>query len=148
MDGPMYDVRCSAYAARTRLCGGVRFRVVALLTEYFDGHRAVSRRTVAHWPLPFAPQQYAPLTVAPHVWLPPALSEMNARPPATSTGVVRIVVVPSPNWPSSFSPQQKSPLVRPTVMVAQVCERPALSDPFAKNEARQLAPRSWQLRRT
>jgi hypothetical protein len=51
--------------------------------------------------------------------LPPALTPAKLTLPATSTGVDRFVVVPSPSWPNPLSPQQyAAPLAtRPQVWV-------------------------------
>jgi len=38
--------------------------------------------------------------------------------PSTSTGVLRLVVVPSPSWLFEFAPQQLTP---PLAVRAQVC---------------------------
>ena len=63
---------------------------------------AVSSRAVAQLAIEVSPQHLTPpAAVRAQVWLPPAA--MAATPldsPETSTGVQRLVVVPSPSWPS------------------------------------------------
>src|SRR5688572_17590407 len=43
--------------------------------------------------------------------------------PSTATGVLRSVVLPSPNSPESLRPQQRAP---PACVSAQVCRKPAV----------------------
>ena len=64
-----------------------------------DAPRSGFETTIA---LP-SPQQYvAPAAVTPQVWIPPALTAAKLTPPATSPGVNRLVVVPSPSWPEAL----------------------------------------------
>lgn len=55
---------------------------------------------VPSWPLSFAPQQYARLSVAtPQVWLPPALSCFQSTDVLTAVGLVERLLLPVPNCP-------------------------------------------------
>ena len=59
------------------------------------------------------------------MWLPPALSAAKLKPPDTSTGVSRSVVVPSPTWPSMLGPQQWA---SPAMVSPQLNDPPGLSE--------------------
>src|SRR5665213_449938 len=76
------------------------------------------------WPTSFAPQHFTPPAfVNAHVLLEPG--EIAATPvcrPLTSTGVRRIIVVPSPSSPQAFEPQHFTP---PDWVTAQLCAGPA-----------------------
>src|SRR5712691_5103960 len=73
---------------------------------------------------PLAPQQYAaPPVVTPQVCAFPTLTAAKLRPPATSTGLNRPRLVPSPCWPKTLRPQQYA---APAAVTPQVCSPPAL----------------------
>ncbi len=77
-----------------------------------------------NWPDPLRPQHLTPPpTVSEQVCPPPAaMACMPLARPTTSTGVLRLVVVPSPNWPDPLPPQHLTP---PPMVSAQVCPSPA-----------------------
>src|SRR5438876_12385614 len=63
------------------------------------------------WPLALKPQQYTPPSpVVPQVCRSPALTDVNtsgdAPDPTTCTGVLLLVIVPSPSSPRLLLPQQ------------------------------------------
>jgi hypothetical protein len=63
--------------------------------------------------------------MTPQVYRSPALRLVNARFPATLTGVGRLgEKVPSPTWPKSFRPQQ---VAAPLEVIAQVWLLPAVT---------------------
>jgi hypothetical protein len=72
-----------------------------------------------NWPYQFAPQHLTPPpVVSAQVCLSPAaMAVAPLANPLTSTGIVRLIVVPSPNWPYQFAPQHLTP---PAVVNAQV----------------------------
>src|SRR5207237_1185347 len=76
------------------------------------------------WPQSLLPQHLTPpALVRAQVWSPPAaIAATPLASPETSTGVWRLVVVPSPSSPYSLSPQH---LTRPALVIAQVWPPPA-----------------------
>src|SRR5437588_329975 len=76
------------------------------------------------WPQPLSPQHLTPpALVTAQVCKPPtAMAETPLASPETSTGVERLVVVPSPTCPQAFQPQHLTP---PVLVIAQLWEEPA-----------------------
>src|SRR5688572_9979945 len=88
---------------------------------------ALSRGVSDPWPQQRAPPEVTAQDSDPAVWgdarktLSPHPAEMRTTllcMPATSVGVVRATVVPSPTWPDSFAPQH---FTAPVDSKAQVC---------------------------
>src|SRR5947209_7930476 len=73
------------------------------------------------WPQPLSPQHLPPpALVSAQLCKPEELMAMAVMPlssPTTSTGVERLIVVPSPSWPQAFHPQHLTP---PALVSAQV----------------------------
>src|SRR5438552_10668582 len=72
-------------------------------------------------PQPLSPQHLTPpALVSAQLCKPEELMAMAVMPlssPTTSTGVARLIVVPSPSWPQAFQPQHLTP---PPLVSAQV----------------------------
>ncbi|HVT40695.1 MAG TPA: hypothetical protein VHE78_16770 [Gemmatimonadaceae bacterium] len=97
------------------------------------------------WPWLPLPQQYAaPLAVNPQECAFPAVTLLNASPPAMLMGALRLEVVPSPSWPPRLAPQQYA---APAAVTPQVWSRsaPALTAVKARWFAGPVgAPSPWQ----
>src|SRR5438093_1509212 len=73
------------------------------------------------WRKELAPQHLTPpALVSAQVRYPAAaMAETPLARPTTSTGIERLVAVPSPSWPQPLSPQHLTP---PALVSAQVCK--------------------------